>query len=680
MPEVERRFAAVMFIDMVGYQDALKQDESLAKHLLDKQRSVIRQCSSGHGGRYFGEELVADEEKGLKGWIKGSSVKTQTKLQSSESLVLFENALDATRCAVEIQGALREYNREAPSNKDIYVRIGIHAGDVAEKDGEVFGEVVAVASRVAPVTEVEGIYVSKQVYDQVRNKLGLRFVSLGSRELKNVHRPIEVYGVELSGDKDEAADVAEDGSRVAVLPFANISPDPKDEYFADGMTEELISTISNISELSVISRTSVMGYKGTTKKVREIGRELEVGSVLEGSVRKAGNRMRITVQLINVRNDRHLWAQSYDRDFDDVFAVQSDIAKRVADALRARILPNETAQIEKRPTKSTEAYTLYLKGRQYWNKRGNEDLLKAIEYFTQAIEIDPKYALAYSGMADCYSVLGDQQHIPYREAFPRAKEFALRATQLDDSSAEAHASLGIAISNMYDWEGAQREFKKAIQLNTIYATGHQGYGILLMRTSKLDDSLREALTAQQLDPLSPQITLFCGQVYERMGKYDLAEEQIKKVLHRPPFYSPLFSLFSEPNFLPGYLRLAWLCLRQGKYDEAESEVIEWLRLSNNHPLGRGLLAVVHAFKGNEDEARKIIEALKRERIYSYVPNQPLIIAYLRLRDKEKAVELIQREFEDHANWLPEISFDPIYSSVTSDPRVVEILKKIGSGS
>ncbi len=504
MPEAERRLAAIMFTDMAGHQDVVHQDESLGKHLLDKERSIIRQALSNHGGKDVGGSLTAGEETGLKGWITGPGTKTrEMKLQSSECLVLFEGALDATQCAIEIQRVLGEYNREAPSNKDICVRIGIHVGDVTEKDGEVFGEVVAVASRVAPVTEPEGKYVSEQVYDQVRNKVGLRFVSLGSRELKNVRRPIEVYGVELSRDKDEVADVAEDSSRVAVLPFANISPDPKDEYFADGMTEEVISTISNISELSVISRTSVMSYKGTSKKVREIGRELEVGSVLEGSVRKAGNRMRITVQLINVRNDRHLWAQSYDTDFDDVFAVQSDIAKQVADALRVRMLPNETRRIEKRPTKSTEAHTLYLKGRYYWNERRKEGLLKAIEYFRKAIEIDPEYALAYSGMADCYSVLGDHRHIPYGEAFSKEKENALRAVQLDESSAEAHTSLASALEqNDYDSEGAEREFKKAIELNPNYATGHHWYGLLLMGRGRLDESLREALRAQALDPLS----------------------------------------------------------------------------------------------------------------------------------------------------------------------------------
>ncbi len=479
----------------------------------------------------------------------------------------------------------------------------------------------------------------------------------------------------LSGPKSKNAKVearAEklvpmDEHRMAVLPMTNISPDPRDDYFADGLTEELISTISNISELSVISRTSVMSYKGTSKKVREIGRELEVGSVLEGSVRKAGNRMRITVQLINVRNDKHLWAQSYDRDFDDVFAIQCDIAREVADALKVRMLPNETRRIEKRPTKSAEAYALYLKGRYHWNERSKEQLFKAIEYFKQAVEIDPEYALAYSGMADCYIVLGINQHVPYDEAFTKGKTNALKAVRLDDSSAEAHTSLAGALSETYEYNAAEREFKRALELNSNYATCHQWYGMMLGKTGKLDESLREALLAQQLDPVSPVIHVSCGQVYASMEKYQLAEEQFRKTLDL------------DPNFADVHDALCWTYLLEGKYDEAEKEIGEFLRLTNNQPVGRALLGVLYAFAGKADEAKRILAELSGARSDSYV-TICFIAAYLRMGDREKAIELVQKEFEEHANWLPWIASDPIYSSVRSHPKVVGILKKIGIGS
>ena len=217
-----------------------------------------------------------------------------------------------------------------------------------------------------------------------------------------------------------------DKNRITILPFANFSPDAKDEYFADGITEEIISTVSGISGLSVISRTSVMGYKGTTKKVKEIGKELDVGSVLEGSFRKAGNKIRITTQLIDVAGDRHLWAENYDRKLDDVFAVQSDIARQVANALRVKILPHDQTHIEKIPTRNSEAHSLYLKGRYYWNQRSKDSLLKAIEEYEAAIKLDPDYALAYSGIADSYSVLGDHNYLPYAEAFSKQREYTVK--------------------------------------------------------------------------------------------------------------------------------------------------------------------------------------------------------------------------------------------------------------
>ncbi len=600
MSQGERRLAAIMFTDMVGYQDLVRQDESLAKHLLDKQRSIIRQALYIYGGRDVGGSLTAGEESGLKGWIKGSGGRSPMNLQASESLLLFERALDSTRCAAEIQRMLREYNREAPTKKDIYVRIGIDVGDVTERDGEVFGETVAIASRVAPLAESGGICVSEKVYRNVRDRSEFPIIRLGRQELKNTELPMEVYKLTLPWEKQAPGEpAAYDPHRLAILPLANISADPSDEYLADGMTEELISTTSSITGLTLIARTSVMSYKGTSKKVREIGSELEVGTVLEGSVRKAGKRLRITVQLIDVQSQGHLWAQSYDRDFDDVFAVQSDIAKQVADALRVRMLPNETQHIEKRPTKSTEAYTLYLKGRYYWNERSKEGLLKAIEYFTEAIERDQGYALAYSGMSDCYSVLGDHQHIPYAEAFAKAKENALNAVQLDDSSAEAHASLASALSNEYNWEKAEREFKKSLELNPNYATGHHWYGILLMGRGKLEESLREASQAQLVDPLSPQVRVFRGIVLDAMGRYDLAEEQMMKVLEY------------EPNFPPAHGNLFSVYLHERKYDQAEREAQEMLRLTNNHPSRRAWLAVVNAWAGKKEEAMRILEEVSR---------------------------------------------------------------------
>ena len=459
-----------------------------------------------------------------------------------------------------------------------------------------------------------------------------------------------------------------DKHRIVVLPLANISPDPKDEYFADGLTEELISSISNISELSVISRTSAMTFKGTGKKVGEIGKELDVGSVLEGSVRKSGNRMRIAVQLIDVRDDKHLWSQNYDREFDDVFAVQGDIAKQVADALRVRILPRESRQIEKRPTESTEAYGLYLKGRFLWNERTKQALLKAIEYFKQATILDPKFALAYSGIADSYAVLADHQHLPLLEVHQKTRENALKAVQLDESSAEAHTSLASVLEDEYNWDGAEREFKRAIELNPNYATAHHWYGIFLSRVGKLDKSLHEASKAQLLDPLSPQIAVSLGFVYDGMKKYDLAESLMRKVLE------------VEPNFLTARGCLQLVYLHTGRHSEAETEVREILRLSNGLPWVKAWMAAGFAFAGRKEEARTILDEVKALPLETYVGAQPIVYAYVGLGEKEKAVELIEREYETRASWLPQLAQDPLLASIRLEPRVIEVLKKIGLGT
>jgi TolB-like protein/Flp pilus assembly protein TadD len=456
-----------------------------------------------------------------------------------------------------------------------------------------------------------------------------------------------------------------DTRRIVVLPLANISPDPRDEYFADGLTEELISNISKISELSVISRTSAMSYKGTKRKVSEIGNELDVGSVLEGSVRKTGSRMRIAVELIDAKSDKHLWAETYDREFDDLFSVQSDIAKQVADALRVRILPGETRRIEKKPTTSSEAYGLYIKGRYFWNKRTKEALLKAIELFERAITIDPKFALAYSGIADSYSVLSDHQDLPNLEAQRKEKENALKAVEFDASSAEAHTSLASALSDEYDWDGAQREFRKAIELNPNYATAHQWYGIVLGRVGKHDKALQEVSKAQLLDPLSPQIAVSLGYAYDIMEKYDHAESQARKALEL------------EPNFVNAHSCLNLVYLHQGRYLEAETHVKEILRLTNGLPWMKAWMAAGYAFEGRKEEAKTILAEVKASPPEAYVGAVPIVFAYVGLGEKEEAIKLIEREYETRANWLPLLAWEPLLASIRSDPRVMRVLKKIG---
>src|SRR2546422_1289961 len=276
--------------------------------------------------------------------------------------------------------------------------------------------------------------------------------------VKNVKTPLEVYKIVMPWAQEKTVPATLDKRRIAILPFANISADSADEYFVDGMTEELIATMSRIGGLKVIARTSVMGYKGGQKKIGEVAKELEVGSILEGSVRKAGDRVRITVQLIDSLTSEHLWAESYDRKLKDVFAIQSEISKTVAEELKVQLLSHERALIEKKQTVSPEAYALYLKGRYYWNERTREDIDKAIQYFEHAIRIDPQFAPSYSGLADCYSVLADYFWMAPNRAGQLARNFSMKTLELDNDLAEAHASLALTqINNFWDFGSAERE-------------------------------------------------------------------------------------------------------------------------------------------------------------------------------------------------------------------------------
>jgi tetratricopeptide (TPR) repeat protein len=291
--------------------------------------------------------------------------------------------------------------------------------------------------------------------------------------------------------------------------------------------------------------------------------------------------------------------------------------------------------------------------------------LKAIEYFKQATVLDPKFALAYSGIADSYAVLADHQHLPHLEVHRNEKENALKAVQLDESSAEAHTSLASVLEDEYNWDGAEREFKRAIELNPNYATAHHWYGIFLSRTGKLDMALHEASKAQLLDPLSPQIAVSLGFVYDGMKKYDLAESLMRKVLE------------VEPDFLTARGCLHLVYLHTGRHAEAETEVGEILRLSNGLPWVRAWMAAGYAFAGRKREARTILDEVNASPLETYVGAQPIVYAYVGLGEKDKAIELIERECEGHANWLPQLAQDPLVASIRFEPRVIEVLKKIG---
>jgi adenylate cyclase len=644
----QRRLAAVMFTDIVGYSSLTQKNERLALELLEEHRKIVRPIVARHNGR-------------------------EIKTMGDAFLIEFESALEATECAVDVQKRLHDYNEQSTVQRCIHLRIGIHLGDVLRRQSDVLGDAVNIASRIEPLAQPDGICISQQVYDQVRNKIDYKIENLGPRQLKNIEYPIDVYTI--LWERDETARMSLDKKRIAVLPFMNISPDPKDEYFADGLTEELIAKLSTISGLKVIARTSVMRFKATTKSLREIGKELGSGTILEGSVRKAADRLRVTAQLIDATTEEHLWVQNYDRRLEDVFTIQTEVAENVADALKTQLLVEEKEKIAKKPTGDINAYTFYLKGRYYWNERKKESLEKAIRYFEEAIKRDPKFALAYSGIADSYVVLVDHRYLARSEGYPKAKDAATKALELDDTLAEARTSFAVILTAWdWDWIRAEQEFARALQANSNYATAHHWYSLHLVSLGRVDEALREAQIAKELDPLSPQIWVNVSIAYCNARRYDIALEELDKALEL------------DAGFVPAHSNRVWVYLAKSMFNEALAEQEQLL--PSLQPLSaawRAWIGAVYAIAGRTDEAKRILreceEASAHERVEDLNP-QMLALIYLKLGDRDRAFEWLEKAFRAricHYS-LPittpfAVKLVPFFNEMTSDPRFEELVKK-----
>ena len=648
MSNGERRLAAIMFTDIVGYTALTQQNESETMRLLEEHRRLIRPLFASHGGR-------------------------EIKTIGDAFLVEFSNALDATLCAIAVQSALND--RKLSKGDELSLRIGIHVGDVIQKEKDVLGDAVNIASRIEPLADPGGICVSREVYSQVKNKLPYPLSQPTSASLKNVREQVEVYKVILPWGQQPKEETALPRDRIAILPFANMSPDPNDEYFADGMTEEIISTVSGISGLNVISRTSVMHYKKTEKTLKEIGRELEVGSVLEGSFRKAGNRIRVTTQLIDVAADRHLWAQNYDRNLDDVFAVQSDIAKQVAEALKIRILSPEKERIEKKPTESTTAYALYLKGRYYWAKRELEDVRRAIHYFELSVHEDPGFALGYVGEADCCLALRDNWGIDREANLLKEKSMVAKALELDLQLAEARASNASILAAEYDLGHAEEEYKKAIELKPSYATAHHWYQLEILRPQqRWDEALKEIERAIELDPLSPILVANLGGYYLNRREYAKAVEPFRKAAEL------------GLSFAHGHLALTYGEL--GRFDEMRREYAIDVKLAQpSFPLARTVADVKIAYyEGDDSTVKRLLPVLESgledaglgaySHLYGFNA-QWIAELHFHLGDIDKGFEWLERSYRRRERSLWLVTVDRDLDGVRSDPRYLDLVKRLG---
>jgi TolB-like protein/Tfp pilus assembly protein PilF len=453
---------------------------------------------------------------------------------------------------------------------------------------------------------------------------------------------------------------------VAVLPFANLSRDPDNAYFAAGIQDEIITRLAKITELKVISCTSTQRFKSAPDDLPAIAKELGVANIMEGSVQRSADQVRVNVQLIKAENDAHLWADTFDRKLTDIFKIESEIAKTVAETLRAKLTGSEQHAIAARPTENTEAYQLYLKGRFFWNKRTGENLKKAADYFNEAIGADPKYALAYVGLADAYVLMPFYSGGAPQDCYPKAKAAAKKALELDDALAEAHTSLAYVL-HVYDldFDGSTREFERAIELNPNYATAHHWYGIeLLGSLGRVDEAIREMKRALELDPLSLPINGALGRIYYFARRYDEAIEQLRKTSEM------------DPGFYYAHWNLGSALVAKGAIDAAIEEY-QKARTLNDDPFVLGLLGHAYASSGNKTEAMKILDELAALSKQRYVSAYSFALVYLGLGDKEETLRWLEKSYQDRAgNDLAYIRVEPFLDSLRGDPRFEALVQKI----
>ena len=628
----------MMLTDMVGYSAVTQRDERRALALLREQTRIVQPVIRSFHGR---------------------TVKTL----GDGFLVEFSNALDAVQCAVEIQRTVDRRNSRDLGEK-IELRIGVHLGDVVHEHHDVFGDAVNIVARIEPLADPGGVCVSQQVYDQVRNKLDAAFVSAGTPRMKNIHAAIPVFKIEVPSAHAAPAPRSE-RPRIAVLPLANLSAREEDEYFADGVTEELIQTISKIGGLRVIGRTSIMRYKNVDKLPTDIARELGVSAIVEGSIRKEGSRIRVTMRLLDAANAETLWSQEYDRRARDVFDLQTDVSQRVADALEVEILGAEHGALARGHIGDVEAHTNYLEGRYFLNRRTEESLHKALGSFQKSLIKHPKLAASYAGLADAYSTLAWLEFVRPVEAFPKARAAAMKACELDPTLAEAHTSLGF-VRFLYDraWVETEREFRRAIELNQNYPTAHQFYSDFLKAMGRLDEALYEIQRAMELDPLSLGINTALGHVFYLSRQYDRAIEQYRKALEL------------DPNFVQAHLWFGRPYLEKKMFDEAIREVQIAVRLSNESTMSLAVLGHTYASAGLDREARDILVKLRKRGRRTYVPSYWIALIYMGLEDPKRAFDWLDRANRERSAWLAWIKVEPRFDILRSDPRFPGLLRKL----
>ena len=541
-----RKLAAIMFTDMVGYSALSQRNEAIALELLEEHRRLLRSVFPKH---------------------RGSEIKTI----GDGFLVEFSSALAAVLCGIEIQEAIAKRNSANPPQGIFQIRIGIHAGDVVRRDDDVIGDGVNIAARIEPLAGAGGICISQQVFDQVENRIAKSLKRMGQVKLKNMMRPLDVYWVgyygAVSGPPDLVQANKSSEKSLAVLPFLNLSSDLENEYLSDGLTEDLIMAFSQLKGLRVPARTSSFAFKGRNEDIRQIGQQLNVNTILEGSVRKVGSRLRITAQLINVADGDHLWSQTFDRELQEVFAIQDEITRAIVQALEMQLIGAGDQPLAKHGTYNTDAYQLYLQAKYHFYKFTGDGFRRCIECCKKALQIEPSYALAYAALSLSYQTGWFYGFLSFEEKLAVIGPHDLaaeKAVELDPNLAETQTALAIVRSwNERNWSKGEDCFKRAIKLNPNYVTAHEHYALVLACRRRDDEAIAHACLALQIDPLSPMINLHVGLVYWIIHRDDLLLEQAQR----------LFDL--ESNFFGTYWLLGWAHWSRGM--PIRPARVSWLR-------------------------------------------------------------------------------------------------------
>ena len=453
---------------------------------------------------------------------------------------------------------------------------------------------------------------------------------------------------------------------IAVLPFVNVGADPDMEYLSDGITESLINSLSGLPNLRVMSRTSVFRYKGRETDVETIGRELKVKAVLTGRIVQRGDDLAISVELVNARDNSHIWGEQYNRKFSDILAVQGEIARDISEKLQVRLTGEERQRLTQRYTENAEAYQLYLKGRYHLNRLTDDGFMKGRDYFQQAIDRDPNYALAYVGLADAYNMLSGFNVLSPKDSYPRARAAAMKALELDDKLAEAHTSLG-TIKHFYDWDwsGAEREFKRAIEINPRYSDAHQMYSYYLSAMGRFDEALAEMGRAQELDPLSLAKIAGIGEIFYYQRQYDRAIEQYRRALEM------------DPNSGFAHWALGNVYVQKGVYEEAIAEYQKSIPLSGDSPDEPASLGYAYALSGKRREAQAVIDELQERSKRRYISPTVIAFIYAGLGEKDQAFALLDKAHSERDGILVLLKVEPMFNSLRSDPRFADLIGRVG---